>query len=304
MSIRMLKTLIAVDEHGTFSAAADAVFVSHAAVSQQMKALEDGWQIAIFDRSRRTPKFTPVGRAVLAKARDVVRAYDDIVPSVLGDDGLKGEFRLGAVPTTLTALLPSSMAMLKQGWPDLHVALTPGLTNALLRQVERNSIDAAILSRPAVLPAGIDWYKIADEPFELIASQNIASDDPIEILQNHPFIRFSREAVAGEMIEAWLQANNIAVTDSMELEGLEAISSLVLSELGVSIVPRTCVQVFNPLPLKRLPLAPGNPVRQLGLICRTDTTKTRVIQEMQAMLHAAVQRGVFAPPYRAQSLPK
>lgn len=290
----MLRTLIAVDAHGTFSAAADAVFVSHAAVSQQMKALEDSWQIAIFDRSKRTPRFTPLGRAVLEKARDVVRAYDDIVPSVLGDDGLSGEFRLGAVPTTLTALLPSSMAMLKHRWPDLHVALAPGLTTALLRQVERGSIDAAILSRPAVLPAGIDWLGIAEEPFELIASQNIPSDDPVKILQTHPFIRFSREAVAGEMIEAWLQANSISVTDSMELEGLEAISSLVFNALGVSIVPRTCVQVFNPLPLKRLAL-PGNPKRPLGLIFRADSTKSRVIQEVQSALLRAVENGVRAP---------
>lgn len=295
MSIRMLRTLIAVADHGTFSAAAEAVFVTHAAVSQQMKTLEETWQIQLFDRSPRTPELTPIGRAVLAKAREVVRAYDDIVPSVLGDDGLRGEFILGAVPTTLTGLVPLSMALLKARYADLHVGLSPALSASLVLQVERGTQDAAIISKPDVLASGLEWHTVVEEPLVLITSPQVTGEDPITILRANPFIRFSRDAVVGRIVESWLQANRITVNDSMELLGLDAISSMVMANLGVSIVPAASVQSASALPLRQVALADAPPTRTLGLVYRRNTAKIRVIQEIVRALLNAVEIGEFSP---------
>jgi len=295
MSIRMLKTLIAVAEHGTFSAAAGAVFVTHAAVSQHMKALEEKWQIVIFDRSHRTPQLTPIGRALVAKAREVVAAYDNLVPSVIGDDGLGGVLHLGAVPTTLTGLVPLAISMLKTSFPDLHVSIVPGLTTGLVQQVERGLLDAAIVSKPQVIPRSHTWLEVAEEPLQLLASRNTTSDDPVYLLKNNPFIRFSRNAVVGVLIESWLQDQKIEVADCMELEGLEAISSMVLSELGVSIVPKPCVDSMGLLPLKRLALTSGAPTRHIGLLSRQDNVKLRGIREVHDKLLVAVKIGRFGP---------
>lgn len=303
MSIRMLKTLIAVADNETFSAAADAVFVTHAAVSQQMRALEAQWQIEIFDRTRRTPEFTPIGRALLARAREVVRAYDDIVPSVLGDDGLKGDFNLGAVPTSLTALVPFATALLKSNCPDLHVRLFPGLTTQLILQLERGALDAAIISRPAIMPKGMLWKGVADEEMILIASATIDSDDPFEVLRSHPFIRFSRDAVVGTLVEKWLQDNAISVHDTMELASLEAIYGMVVADLGVSIIPEPCMKVAHQPQLRRLRLThAGGPVRELGLVYRKDTTKMRVIEEISAAIERALGIGTFSPETIAQAI--
>lgn len=294
MSIRMLKTLIAVEDHGTFSAAAEAVFVTHAAVSQQMKALEAMWEVAIFDRSKRTPELTPIGRALAAKSRKVVEDYDNLVESVIGDDGFSDDLYLGAVPTTLTGLMPLAISLLKDAFPNLHVRIVPGLTHDLLRNLERGTLDAAIVTKLGPTPKTQNWQDIAAEPLQLLASQDLESDDPVHLLKNNPFIRFSRDAVVGRLIESWLQDQNIAVTDIMELEGLEAISSMVLSNLGVSIVPKRCVQNMNPLPLKRILLAENGPTRQLGLLSPANTTKSRVLDEVHKALMQAVEIGHFS----------
>lgn len=295
MSIRMLRTLIAVEENKTFSAAADAVHVTHAAVSQQMRALEDDWQVALFDRSKRTPELTPTGRAIVARAREVVRAYDNIVPSVISGESLEGEVMLGAVPTTLIGLAPLAISLLKAGYPKLHVRLFPGLTAHLVSQVERGAIDAALVSRPMVVSPDLEYREIAEEPLRLLVSEDIESDDARALLSTQPFIRFNRDAVVGHQIESWLQKERIRVHESMELEGLEAISSMVLANLGVSIVPESCVRSCNPLPLKRLSLGEGAPTRHLGLIYRRDNPRSRVMTGMEDALLEGVRIGTFEP---------
>ncbi len=295
MSIRTLKTLVAIADHGTFSAAANAVFVTHAAVSQQMKLLEEDWQLQLFNRTKRTPQLTSAGRAAVARAREVIAAYDNIVPSIIGDDGLSGKLTIGAVPTTLTGLVPFAVSLLKKEWPDLHVSVVPGLTISLMQQVERGALDAAIVTKPHVMQPVHQWQLIAEEEMELLASLETDSDDPLELLQENPFIRYSRTAVVGAMIEDWLRENDIKVEDSMELESLESIGSMVVGNLGVSIVPRTCVTAPNPLPMKRISLGANACTRQLGLISHSDSLKVRVIDELQKQLLKAVEIGRFEP---------
>lgn len=280
MTIRVLKTLIAVDEHGTFSAAADAVFLTHAAVSQQMRGLEEEWGLKVFDRTRRTPELTPTGRALVARAREVVAAYEGIVPSILGDHGLSGVLSLGAVSTTLNALVPMTIARLKRDYPNLNVSVLPGLTTPLIQQIERGTLDLAIVSRPRLLPRNLAWLDIAEEPMEVLVSQETESSDALELLQTRPFIRFTRSAVVGADIEQWLQDRKIVVHESMELENLENISSMVLFNLGVSIAPRPCL-ALAPLPLKHLPLPGRKPMtRKLGIAYRADSVKARAIAEV------------------------
>ncbi len=299
MSIRTLRTLIAVYDHKTFSAAADAVHVTHAAVSQQMRTLEETWGIQLFDRSRRTPELTPLGRALVVKARDVVQAYDQMLPSVLGERGVSGEIALGALPTTLTTLVPSAISMLVTAYPDVRVRLFPGLSNQLVSQLERGALDAAIVTRPDLLPARLDFLDIAEEPLQLLASQDIASDDPFALLASYPFIRFNRDAVVGHMIESWLQKKGIRVNETMELDGLEAISSMVYAKLGVAIAPRRAVQAMSPLPLKRISLGPDAPVRRLGLAFPRDTVRALVLKELHSVCLTSVEIGAFGQPTAA-----
>ncbi|MEM9579967.1 MAG: LysR family transcriptional regulator, partial [Pseudomonadota bacterium] len=143
MTIRQLRTLVAVADTATFSAAADLVHVTHAAVSQQMQALEADLGVPLFDRSKRSPALTPLARHIVEKARGVIADYDNLVPSVLEDGGLRGVLTLGVMRTTLTGLTPQAVAALKARFPDLGLHIRPGLTMDLLSAITRGQLDAA-----------------------------------------------------------------------------------------------------------------------------------------------------------------
>jgi len=287
MSIRLLKTLVAISEHKTFGAAADAIFITHAAVSQQMKTLEESLQIKIFDRSARTPELTPLGLQLVEKAKKLISDYENLVPSLIGDDIFNGDLLLGVVPTSLVGLAPKTISFLRQSYPNLRIKIFPNLTNTLMVELSRNTLDAAILSQTNLPPKDIVFEPFATELLELITSTKNTQTDAAEILKTNPYIRFNREAVVGTMIESWLQSKNITVNEVMELHSLEAISSMVSAELGVSIVPKLCVPGPYDIPLRSIGLGDPNLSRTIGLAYKPSNPKLRAIDQVYNALRFA-----------------
>ena len=230
MSLRRLRTLIAVAEKGTFAGAADTVLVSHAAVSQQMKILEGDLRATLFDRSKRSPELNQLGQALVTRAREIVHAYDNMLQSILSEDGLTGQMTIGALPTTMTGLVPSAIRVLKARYPNLHIRITPGLSADLLPQVDRGAHDAAILSEPPYSANHLTWRPFAEEPLIVLAPLQEPSDDAEYLVETFPYIRFTRRAWVGRLIDEWLQERKLNVQESMELDTLEAISTMVFQQ--------------------------------------------------------------------------
>lgn len=293
MSIRALRTLLSIHRHGSFRAAAEAENLTPSAVSLQMRTLEEAWDLTLFERSQRTPKLTETGLALVGEAEAVIAAYDSLADRVSPKDEISGELILGAVPTTLTGLVPLALSELKKRHPGIRVRIVPGLSNQLLSQIERGQIHAAVLSRPDLLSRSMRFARLAEEVLVLLVSQNTEDLPPAELLRSRPFIRFNRDAVVGKQIETWLQTSGIPVHDAMELEGLEAISSMVAAELGISIVPQRCIRERSRLPLKTLSLGDTSPSRVLGLASREGSPRTSLVCAAEAALMEAVSIGEF-----------
>lgn len=267
MSIRHLRTLLAIAEQGSFAAAARAVRLTQSAVSMQMRALEEELGTALFDRSTRPPALTSAARALIADAEELVRGYDRLVHERRSQDApVEGHLRLGAVPSVITGILPTAIAALRRRHPGMHVEIAMALSADLVDRLERGRLDAAIVSELGKPRQGYLWQPFAREPLVLIAPLDAPRQSAAELLAAYPFIRYTRQAWVGRLIDATLKRRRIKVGEAMTLDTLEAVTAMVSHGLGVSIVPQRGHGAPFPFPVRAQALAKPAVYRQLGLL--------------------------------------
>lgn len=285
MSIRDLKTFLAVIESGSFVGAALAVRRTQSAVTAQMKTLEDELGFALFDRSRRPPVLSDAGRAFAAKATNAVDAYERLFQYPDGNI-VKGQLRLGVVPSVITGIMPQALVALRAKFPSLHVKLAMGLSADLVERVRQDALDAAIVSDLVQGGAGLQWSPFMREPLVLIAPIDAPQRKAEELIVSYPFIRYNRQAWAGQLIDSFLKRRRLRVTESMTLDTLEAITTMVHHGLGVSIVPLRSFGDPLSLPVRRLTFSGSATYRVVGLVRKSDDANATLAETLLTELRA------------------
>ena len=111
-------------EHLSFRDAADACFVTQPGLSAQLKDLEEGLGVQLFERSQRKVLLTIQGETLLPRARGLLTASDEFVDLARSlTQPLSGILRLGVIPTVAPYLLPQVLPAIRQHYPHLQVLL-------------------------------------------------------------------------------------------------------------------------------------------------------------------------------------
>lgn len=304
MSIRHLRTLLAIAERGSFAAAARDIHLTESAVSMQMKALEEELGLALFDRSKRPPALTDAARALLPEAAELVGGYARLARRKNEPPLVEGHLRLGAVPSVITGILPGALAALRRKHPGVHVEITMALSAELVERVSRRRLDAAIVSELGKVPSGLLWSPFAREPLVLIAPLDAPDRPAGELLASHPFIRYTRQAWVGRLIHATMKRRRIKVAETMTLDTLEAVTAMVSHGLGVSIVPERGRGVAFAFPIRTVTL-PGPTVhRVVGLLRADKHAKASLADALLAELATLARRDRGGPRITSIKLKK
>ena len=283
MDTRQLKTLLAIQSHGTFAQAAEVVHLTPSAVSQQIHALEDELRVTLFDRGTRPPSITPDGLQVIEMARDILRREEDTKASLRGDQ-IAGTLLLGSVRSSALNLLPSAMVQMRQRYPDLKPSLRVSLSSTLISDVAAGQLDAAIVAEHLGFPSALRWSPFLREPLWLILPPGVESSDPLELLNTRPYIRFRSAVPLANLIDTELSRLGVVTNDVAEIDTIGSIVTCVRQGLGISVVPHVALQEPGDMNIARLPF--GNPqvIRQIGIVERTASPRTEIIARLHAVL--------------------
>ncbi len=277
MSLRALRTLLAIAQHGSFVQAAQSVHLTQSAVSLHIKSLEETFNTSLFDRSRRLPVLTDAGHVAVERAREIIALYDSIASEIGGDNELRGRLKLGVIPTTLTSILPQALAALGAEHPHLRITVASGMSAELATRLEAGDIDVAITTEPVKPhPYGLVSTTLYEEGFWIIAPSTLSGLHTRQLLEQQPFIRFDRRAWAGRTIERELRRMRLRVQTTMELDSQEAIIQMVTQGLGVAVVPLSSRNLEQ---LRHLEIqAFGSPqrTRRVVLLEREDRPRARL----------------------------
>ncbi len=289
VTLRQLEMLVAVAEHGSFSAAADTLGLTQSAASQCLKSLESALGTALFSRSTRRVELTAAGQRMLPALREALGALDGVLQQVRHDAREAG----GVVRITCTAAtsayLPARLAEIARHHPGIDLRLVESGRQAALDQVRSGHADLAITDADRPAP-GLRQTTLAHDPFVLVCRDDHPFGHRREIAPEH--LRYER-LVALEETAGVLKRFDARPADIQFVIHPHTALDLVLQHRGVALLPSLSLPATRHPRLRTVPVQNG-PAWRLAL----STSRAHRPGSTARAIHDLIARVAQRPPAR------
>ncbi|WP_338677915.1 hydrogen peroxide-inducible genes activator [Streptomyces sp. SCSIO 30461] len=274
-SLAQLRAFAAVARHLHFRDAAAAIGMSQPALSGAVSALEETLGVRLLERTTRKVLLSPAGERLAVRTRAVLAAVGELMEEAEAARApFTGVLRLGVIPTVAPYLLPAVLRLVRERYPALDLQVHEEQTSALLDGLGAGRLDLLLLAVP-LGAAGVTEIPLFDEDFVLVTPQEHwlggRVDIPRQALRELPLLLLDeghclRDQALDICREAGRGADGAPVTTTAA--GLSTLVQLVAGGLGVTLLPRTALQVetgrndrlvtgyfAEPVPTRRIALA-------------------------------------------------
>ncbi|WP_372592258.1 LysR family transcriptional regulator [Guyparkeria sp.] len=239
-TLRQIEIVEAVARLGSFTRAAEELFLTQPTVSAQVKSLSETVGMPLFEQIGRKIFLTDAGNLVARGCRDVIDALSNLEMSINDLKGLKkGRLRLSVI-TTAKYFAPLAMGDFAKQFPDIELELKVSNRDTLLKRIEDNLSDLYIIGHVPDSGLDLELIPFAPNPLVVIAHRDhpLARERhiPLERIAQEPFIMREPGSGIRHKVEEHFAQHGLKPRQRLVLEGNESIKHAVVGQLGISVV--------------------------------------------------------------------
>lgn len=247
MEFREISTFLQVAQYQSFSKAARHLGYSQAAVTIQIKQLEQELGVHLFDRIGKQISLTHQGQVFYQYAVSIRNDLERAKNAVSDPSTLSGKLCLGTIESICASIFPDLLAEYHRLHPEVTISIVTDSPGVLLDRMNENTIDIVYLLDRRIYDNR--WCKTLEEPEENIF---VASPDhelalakrelELDEVLRFPFFLTEKDASYRHMLEQYLASINRSVKPFLEIGNTEFIIHMLLKNTGISFLPKFTVQ--------------------------------------------------------------
>jgi LysR family hydrogen peroxide-inducible transcriptional activator len=292
MTITQLEYILAVEKHKHFGKAAKACNVTQPTLSMQLQKAEEELGVVLFDRSKNPVLTTEEGDKIIQQARLVIREYKKIFSIIdASKDEVRGDFRLGVIPTLAPYLIPLFAGEFVKQYPAVNLTIEEFKTEEIIELLDKDELDAGLLVTPLKGEAFIERV-LFHEPFSVFASDNHAllkktrvkdkdldTSDVWLLNEGHCFRQ--------QVLNLCKISKDTGLHDNLRFESgnLETLKNMVLNSEGYTLLPQLAVLNLSDADKKHVrEFQNPVPTREVSLVHNRIFLKEKIITALEASI--------------------
>jgi LysR family hydrogen peroxide-inducible transcriptional activator len=300
LTLRQLRYFVALAREGHFGRAAESCAVSQPALSVQIKELEETLGCQLFERMPRKLRLTVLGRELLARAQDILRAVDE-----LGDltraaqEHWVGQLRIGVIPTIAPYVLPQVVNRLMQEFPDMDLRIRETMTSTLLDELAQGQIDCALLALPISEP-NLQEMPLFDEAFVLVrpwGDHHKPVPNPERLREMRLLLLEEGHCFRDQALEI-CQMTPGGPRETLDGTTLSTLVQMVGAGMGVTLLPEMAIPIeTGQAAVSIARFQTPQPSRSVGLIWRRSSPLRDQFERIGQMIRAVSQLDAPSAPH-------
>jgi LysR family hydrogen peroxide-inducible transcriptional activator len=296
MTLVQLEYVLAVDTWRHFATAAEQCYVTQPTLSMQIHKLEKELDIKIFDRSKQPVVPTDAGMEIIAGARRILAARDELLETIQVRKGvLAGELRIGIIPTLAPYLLPLFVQPFTKKYPGIRLVVHEMMTDGIIKRLREGRIDAGMLVTPLQEP-GIREHVLFYEQLMAYVSQRHAAYEksyvlPQDIDPEKLWLLEEGHCFRSQIVNLCELRQMSRANSHFEYEAgsIETLKRMVELNDGITIIPELATL---DLPARQSRLIrhfrKPFPMREVSLVVHRDFMKKKFVDVLREEILATV----------------